>query len=125
MQLPETAQWIDGATARRSTRIETDVLIEVQGEDFAYAGETVRVSLHGSANPDVRTLATRHACHGICPPYGKVSGCANRIGSRGEWFPLWNRARPTGQYLGRLCHSFRLESVLTSETDRSTATPSV
>jgi hypothetical protein len=54
MQLPETAQWIDGATARRSTRIETDVLIEVQGEDFAYAGETVRVSLHGAL---IRTSA--------------------------------------------------------------------
>ena len=37
---------------RRSTRIATDitadVLIEVQGERHAYAGETVRVNLHGA-----------------------------------------------------------------------------
>ncbi|PYY13374.1 MAG: hypothetical protein DMG60_22105 [Acidobacteria bacterium] len=54
MQLPEHAQWNDGAAARRSTRIETDVLIEVQGEGFAYAGETLRVSLHGAL---IRTSA--------------------------------------------------------------------
>ena len=36
------------ATPRRSTRIEADVLIEVQGERFAYAGETVTVNLHGA-----------------------------------------------------------------------------
>ena len=55
MQLPETTEWIDDASrARRSTRIETDVLIEVQGDGFAYAGETVRVSLHGAL---IRTSA--------------------------------------------------------------------
>ena len=54
MQLPEIAQWTDAATARRSTRIETDVLIEVQGDGFAYAGETLRVSLHGAL---IRTSA--------------------------------------------------------------------
>jgi PilZ domain len=54
MQLSETTQWIDASKARRSTRIETDVLIEVQGDGFAYAGETVRVSLHGAL---IRTSA--------------------------------------------------------------------
>jgi len=37
---------------RRSTRVKADVaadvLIEVQGERFAYAGETVTVNLHGA-----------------------------------------------------------------------------
>ena len=35
---------------RRSTRIPTDinVLLEVQGEEFAYAGETITVNLHGA-----------------------------------------------------------------------------
>jgi hypothetical protein len=55
MQLPEAAQWDDAVKARRSTRIETDVLIEVQGNGFAYAGETVRVSLHGAL---IRTSAS-------------------------------------------------------------------
>ena len=54
MQLPETSQWNDATVARRSTRIETDVLIEVQGDGFAYAGETERVSLHGAL---IRTSA--------------------------------------------------------------------
>ena len=40
------------STPRRSTRIAADmaadVLIEVQGERFAYAGETVTVNLHGA-----------------------------------------------------------------------------
>jgi hypothetical protein len=36
------------AASRRSTRIPHDVLVEVQGESFAYAGETLRVSLHGA-----------------------------------------------------------------------------
>ena len=54
MEQPETAQWDDPTTARRSTRIETDVLIEVQGDGFAYAGETLRVSLHGAL---IRTSA--------------------------------------------------------------------
>ena len=55
MQLPNHVQWTDNATGtRRSTRIETDVLIEVQGEGFAYAGETVRVNLHGAL---IRTSA--------------------------------------------------------------------
>jgi len=54
MQMSETTQWIDASKARRSTGIETDVLIEVQGDGFAYAGETVRVSLHGAL---IRTSA--------------------------------------------------------------------
>lgn len=35
---------------RRSTRIPTDVnvLVEVHGEEFAYAGETITVNLHGA-----------------------------------------------------------------------------
>jgi len=36
------------ASSRRSTRIATDVLVEVKGEDFAYAGETITVNLHGA-----------------------------------------------------------------------------
>ena len=35
-------------STRRSTRIATDVLVEVQGERFAYAGETISVNLHGA-----------------------------------------------------------------------------
>ena len=35
-------------------RVQTDVLIEVKGEDFAYAGETVTVNLHGAL---IRTSA--------------------------------------------------------------------
>jgi hypothetical protein len=35
-------------TPRRSTRIAADILIEVQGEKFAYAGETITVNLHGA-----------------------------------------------------------------------------
>jgi len=40
------------STPRRSTRVRADVaadvLVEVQGERFAYAGETVTVNLHGA-----------------------------------------------------------------------------
>ena len=36
------------SSARRSTRIAADVLVEVQGERFAYAGETITVNLHGA-----------------------------------------------------------------------------
>lgn len=36
------------ATPRRSTRIPSDVLIEVQGENFAYAGEAIILNLHGA-----------------------------------------------------------------------------
>ena len=36
------------STPRRSTRVAADVLIEVQGERFAYAGETITVNLHGA-----------------------------------------------------------------------------
>jgi nitrous oxidase accessory protein NosD len=35
-------------TSRRSTRIATDVLVELQGEGFAYAGKTVTLNLHGA-----------------------------------------------------------------------------
>lgn len=49
MQPPEHAAWNEGTnTPRRSTRLEADVLIEVQGESFAYAGETVIVNLQGA-----------------------------------------------------------------------------
>lgn len=36
------------STPRRSTRIPADILIEVQGDSFAYAGETITVNLHGA-----------------------------------------------------------------------------
>ena len=36
------------STPRRSTRIPTDVLVEVQGEGFAYPGGTITVNLHGA-----------------------------------------------------------------------------
>lgn len=39
---------------RRSTRVATDVVVEVQGEKFAYAGKTVTVNLHGAL---IRTAA--------------------------------------------------------------------
>jgi len=35
-------------STRRSTRISIDVLVEVQGDGFAYAGETITVNLHGA-----------------------------------------------------------------------------
>ena len=38
---------IDSAP-RRSTRIPTDVLLEVQGEGFAYPGGTITVNMHGA-----------------------------------------------------------------------------
>lgn len=43
-----------GFSGRRSTRITTDILIEVQGEGFAYAGQTVTVNVHGAL---IRTSA--------------------------------------------------------------------
>ena len=54
MQLPENEMKDSATIPRRSTRVETDVLIEVQGEGFAYAGETVTVNLHGAL---IRTSA--------------------------------------------------------------------
>ena len=33
---------------RRSTRVPSDILIEVRGNGFAYAGETITVNLHGA-----------------------------------------------------------------------------
>ena len=41
-------------SARRSSRVQTDVLVEVRGEAFAYAGETLTVSMHGAL---IRTSA--------------------------------------------------------------------
>jgi hypothetical protein len=38
----------DGNPSRRSSRISSDVLVEIQGERFAYAGETITVNLHGA-----------------------------------------------------------------------------
>jgi len=66
MQLREDPEWKDGEKSpRRSTRVQTDVLIEVQGQDFAYAGETVTVNLHGalirtSAPLEIGTPVTVH-----------------------------------------------------------------
>lgn len=36
------------SSPRRSTRIPTDVLVELKGDGFAYAGETITVNLHGA-----------------------------------------------------------------------------
>ena len=36
------------STPRRSTRIPTDVLVEVQDERFAYAGQAIMANLHGA-----------------------------------------------------------------------------
>lgn len=36
------------SASRRSTRIATDVLVEIQGESFAYAGQTLTVNAHGA-----------------------------------------------------------------------------
>ena len=33
---------------RRSTRITTDVLVELESERFAYAGKTITLNLHGA-----------------------------------------------------------------------------
>jgi hypothetical protein len=57
-----TAPQLD-SLPRRSTRVATDILIEVKGEKFAYAGETVVVNLHGgliktAARLEVGTLIT-------------------------------------------------------------------
>ena len=40
--------------SRRSSRVKYDVLVELQGEQFAYAGETLVVNLHGAL---IRTSA--------------------------------------------------------------------
>lgn len=56
MQLREDHKYENAPTTarRRSTRVQTDVLVEVRGEAFAYAGETVTVSMHGAL---IRTSA--------------------------------------------------------------------
>jgi hypothetical protein len=55
MQPHEDAEWTnDALNPRRSTRVQTDVFIELQGDGFVYAGETLTVSLHGAL---VRTSA--------------------------------------------------------------------
>ena len=51
--------------SRRSSRLSYDVLVELQGERFAYAGETAVVNLHGalirtSANLELGTPVTIH-----------------------------------------------------------------
>lgn len=56
------------SSPRRSTRIPTDVLVELQGEGFAYAGETITVNLHGalvriSAPLKVGDRVTLHVHH--------------------------------------------------------------
>jgi hypothetical protein len=49
----ETARQ-ESRRSRRSSRISYDVLVELQAERFAYAGETVVVNLHGAL---IRTSA--------------------------------------------------------------------
>jgi hypothetical protein len=46
--LEETRIVSGGNPSRRSSRISSDVLVEIQGERFAYAGETITVNLHGA-----------------------------------------------------------------------------
>jgi PilZ domain len=65
MELCEDANPNTGGKTRRSTRVETDVLIEVRGDRFAYAGEAVTVSPHGalirtSALLELGSLVTVH-----------------------------------------------------------------
>ncbi len=48
-QAPEFA-----SPPRRSTRVATDIVVELKGEKFAYAGQTVSVNLHGGL---IRTAA--------------------------------------------------------------------
>lgn len=50
----EETQRPESRRSRRSTRINYDVLVELQGERFAYAGETSVVNLHGAL---IRTAA--------------------------------------------------------------------
>ena len=50
----EETQRPEARRSRRSTRISYDVLVELQGERFAYAGETSVVNLHGAL---IRTAA--------------------------------------------------------------------
>jgi hypothetical protein len=40
--------------SRRTSRVKYDVLVELQGEHFAYAGETLVVNMHGAL---IRTSA--------------------------------------------------------------------
>lgn len=44
----ENAKIVESEKGRRSTRIDYDVLVELKGEQFAYAGETSIVNLHGA-----------------------------------------------------------------------------
>jgi hypothetical protein len=46
--IAEIVSQAKNSALRRSTRIASDILVEVQGEDFAYAGETITVNLHGA-----------------------------------------------------------------------------
>ena len=50
----EETQSPESRRSRRSSRMKCDVLVELQGERIAYAGETVVVNLHGAL---IRTSA--------------------------------------------------------------------
>lgn len=50
----DESQTSESRRSRRSTRISYDVIVELKGERFAYAGETSVVNLHGAL---IRTTA--------------------------------------------------------------------
>ena len=59
VQRHNVQQTSDGSKSLlRGTRVVTDVLIEVLGEDFAYAGETITVSLQGALISTSASLKT-------------------------------------------------------------------
>lgn len=46
--IDESLSQTKDSALRRSIRIASDILVEVQGDGFAYAGETITVNLHGA-----------------------------------------------------------------------------
>lgn len=64
----EKAKTAESEKSRRSTRIDYDVLVELKGERFAYAGHTSLVNLHGAliktaARLDLGTQVTIYVHH--------------------------------------------------------------
>jgi len=44
----DSARQPESRRSRRTSRVKYDVLVELEGEKFAYAGETIVVNLHGA-----------------------------------------------------------------------------